>query len=475
MNTRLRIKNYKRINEEIQIQNLDKVNYFVGKNSSGKSSILNAISHLNDGSNSRRFFNENSLVELTINDLKQAIIWESKDKNPNHTSHVGNLKLIIIIPDENNSEKGANGIQKRKFNYANIYKESLEYLNETAGIIGISPITAKRIINNDDPWDTTVGNRIFLQKEKEILLAHLADGLKSFNNLRYSITKAFNDLKPSEIEQAHSILIILEEPENNLHPDLQKRIPELLNNFLINIDSEINSKVCFCVSTHSPFIIGASSEYESQKVYLLNEGNLVDLALDKVEESSGYNGFKCAWIVGQMLGADVTDFGYPVNYCILEEYSLQLILQNLQQKGIIKNIQFVSASGISRTVSLAKTINEIENLNTLVKCNPYYTDKYCLIIDSMSDLSSKEKKRFEKIKEKLESRFIELSKHSLEDFYEEFNEGIFVDYQNEIKTVEGRKKGHIKAKYSEKIADFVNSKEDFSKLFKNELDFLLKD
>jgi len=473
MKTILRIKNYKRVSEEIQIQNFDKVNYLVGKNSSGKSSILNAISHLNDGSNSRRFFNETSVVEFTIDDLKQTIIWESKDKNPNHTSHVGSLKLIIIIPDEDNSDKGANGVQKRKFNYDSINKKSLEYLNETSEIIGISPISAQRIINNDDPWDETVGNRIFLQKRKEILLAHLADGLKSFNNLRYSITKPFDDLKSSKIEQAHSILIILEEPENNLHPDLQKMIPKLLDDFLINLKTEVSSKIHFFVSTHSPFIVGASSDYEDHKVYMLKEGNVVDLSLDIVKNSSGYSGFECAWIVGQMLGANVTDLGYPENYCILEEYSLQLILQDFQQKGIIKNFQFVSASGISRTISFSKTMNEIENLNTLVKCNPYYTDKYCLIIDSTNDLSPKEKARFTKIKQKLDDRFVELSKHSLEDYYEQFNADVFKEYTEEISAVKGREKGLIKVKYAGKIATLITSKEEFSSLFNNELDFLL--
>jgi len=53
------------------------------------------------------------------------------------------------------------------------------------------------------------------------------------------------------------------------------------------------------------------------------------------------------WVVGQVLGGDVTDLGYPENDCILEEYSLQVILKNAKVEGIIRNIQVISALGIT--------------------------------------------------------------------------------------------------------------------------------
>lgn len=86
MNPTLRIKNYKKISEEIYLKDFSQVNYIVGKNSCGKSSILNALSHLKDGSNSRRFFTKDSVVEFSIGEKKRFIAWEDKNKNPNHTS-----------------------------------------------------------------------------------------------------------------------------------------------------------------------------------------------------------------------------------------------------------------------------------------------------------------------------------------------------------------------------------------------------
>lgn len=66
MRNKLIIKSFKKVHEEIQIENLSQVNYFVGKNGSGKSSVLNAMSYLYDGGNSKHFFTKDSIVEFQV-------------------------------------------------------------------------------------------------------------------------------------------------------------------------------------------------------------------------------------------------------------------------------------------------------------------------------------------------------------------------------------------------------------------------
>lgn len=194
-------------------------------------------------------------------------------------------------------------------------KEHLSYLNQAAEMVGLSPINAQRIINNDDPWDTSVGKRIFIQDEKEVLTEYLSDGFKSFNSLRFNITET---LTLSSVNNAEAIFVIIEQPEDSLHPDLQKKIPCFINEFINSLDSKLRSKINFFISTHSPFIISAASQFiENQKIYLMKDGHLLNLDLDKTTISTGHKGHECAWVAGQMLGGDITDLGYPENYAIL--------------------------------------------------------------------------------------------------------------------------------------------------------------
>ncbi len=176
-----------------------------------------------------------------------------------------------------------------------------------------------------------------------------------------------------------------------------------------------------------------------------------------------------------MLGADITDIGYPENYCILEEYSLQLILDDARNKGIIRNIQFVSASGVSKSLDLSETIYEIEKLNTLIKCNPYYFDKYYLVIDNTDDIKDDAlKKRLGKIRGRLDKRFVELTLHSLEDYYSNLDGQLEKIAKEEIaKKPNPTEQGVCKANYATKIKDKIVDRDTFSKLFNGELDFLL--
>ncbi|TCN50007.1 hypothetical protein D0809_24060 [Flavobacterium circumlabens] len=472
MNISLKLKNFKKISSQIELKDFDRVNYFVGKNGSGKSSILNALSFLNDETNATHFFKIDSVVNLQINEKEHKLVWINT--NPNHVEKRASLNIELYVFDDNGNEKGANGIFRHKFNYDSVGKDQLNFINETANYLGFTPIKAERIIDNNDPWSDDVGKRVFKQDEVLLNLNFLSQGFKAFNDIRSIILNFTSNINTKQISNTDAIFVIIEEPENNLHPELQKKVPNYFDQILNEIPLEIRDKIFFFVSTHSPFLIGSSANYENQKVYLISDGSPMDLELKKTNISSGYNGIQCSWIVAQMLGSDITDFGYPENYCILEEYSLQLILEGLKSKKLIKNIQFVSASGAMRVVNFSETINEILNLNTLVKCNPYYFDKYQIIIDSLEEFAPKEKERIEKVKSNIGSRFIELKEHSLEDYYKNIDVEIYKNAIEEIATAKGREKGIPKSKYANQILNQINTKEEFSKLFNNELNFLLK-
>ena len=479
MKTKLTIKNFKRVDEEIVFENFGFINYFVGENGSGKTSILNAISFLKDSINSRHFFGATSTVNLEINIHNQYLYWNEED--PNKVEHRGNLNPnIYLLASNSSNEKGANGIAEQGKPHDRIHagsKIALDQLNAFLKEIGHSELTAKKYVDQSAPFNQDNGRLIYETENSTITPSHLADGLTVLFNFRTKLNIWLTKLNLSRTPN----LIIIEEPENNLHPDLQKEIPGLLNDIHAQLKPEIAEQTFFFISTHSPFIISSSSKYHSQKVFPIQNGkpliiNFNNHSWTESNRSIGYDGEKCAYVVSKMLGADISDIGYPENYCILEEYSLQIILDFARDKGIIKNIQFVSASGVSKSVDLSETIYEIEKLNTLIKCSPYYFDKYLMIIDSMKDIDDdKLKGRLDRIKKRLNGRFIELSLLSLEDYYSNIDAELKKAVKDELLKEKERNKGVCKAKYAELISKKIVDTETFSKLFNNELDFLLRE
>ena len=375
----------------------------------------------------------------------------------------------------NERGKGSNGLKGKAKLDSNITVNSettLEKFNSFLSEIEHVNLTAKKIIDDKNPFNKDTGRLIFESKIGIINLEMIADGFKVLYNFK---TNLKNWIKSG---QNSLTLVLIEEPETNLHPNLQKQIPKLINDLYENLTKEDAKKIFFFISTHSPFIISSAANYVNQTVFPLKDGKplIIDfktLGWKNTNVSKCYHGSECAFVISKMLGADVTDLGYPINYCILEEYSLQIILDYARNKGIIRNIQFVSASGASKLLSLSETVNELEKIDTLIRCNPYYFDKYNIVIDNTKELEPSIKTRIEKIKAKLKNRFIELSQHSLEDYYSNLNTELANQSKIEIDKAIGLDKGRIKAEFAIKITKNIINKESFSKLFNGELDFLL--
>ena len=80
----IHIKKFKKIqsDQSLNLKDFTDVNYLVGKNGSGKSSILSAISYLLDPTNSKNFFKkESELVATDSLNRMTSIIWDENDPN----------------------------------------------------------------------------------------------------------------------------------------------------------------------------------------------------------------------------------------------------------------------------------------------------------------------------------------------------------------------------------------------------------
>src|SRR5690606_5157135 len=122
----------------------------------------------------------------------------------------------------------------------------------------------------------------------------IADGITSLFILRKFLNEWIEKINESQSVS----FIIIEEPENNLHPNLQKNIPLLLHNLCKKLKPELLEKTFFFISTHSPFIISASTKFPEQKVYPLQNGKPLKIDFSQntwieTNSSEGYKGSEC--------------------------------------------------------------------------------------------------------------------------------------------------------------------------------------
>ncbi|MBL0744828.1 AAA family ATPase [Chryseolinea lacunae] len=470
MPTTLTIVKYKRI-EEAVLDDFAKVNWLVGKNGSGKTSVINAMSHLTDGGNAKTFCIEGSHVEFSNGQKSRRIKWEPANINPNHTSDEGNLSLAIMQTNSGGTEMGANNVTTQEFRYHALYPQSHEFLNESSRILQMN-ITEARTAQQP-AFSSAPTRTILLDPEgREVDAQYFASGLKSFNFLRWTL-ESLKSVKPELVD---NILLLLEEPENNLHPDLQKQIPKFIETTIATLPTAVQEKLICVISTHSPFIIGGISDYTSHKIYPMSDGKMIDLDMNPIARSSGFPSHKCSQIMGQMLGGDVTDLGYPENFVLLEEASMQIILDTAKEKDLLRNITFISASGVTNAGKFTETFKELSRINTLLKCNPFYGTRYKVILDNRSGLPRDQKEIVDRISKQVYNPLIELKRGSIEEYYPNLDNAIYTQFNSEFATVKGdyKEEGKTKRKFAEMIANKISTAADFSKLFDKELNFLLR-
>ena len=173
-------------------------------------------------------------------------------------------------------------------------------------------------------------NKLYFNNNK-LEYKQLSDGLKKILSLTVAIYA-------SEKET-----ILIDEIENCLHPDYQKLIPTIIQ-LVQEKKAKEGKKVQYFISTHSPFIIAEAAKYgnpesgNSQKVYLLEDGQTRDLKGNLGLGQEGYSGNACKEVVNEMLGVDTSDFlPSKIVFC---EQSLCAFLQIVNARFYNKDLQF---------------------------------------------------------------------------------------------------------------------------------------
>ncbi|MFA5947052.1 MAG: AAA family ATPase [Patescibacteria group bacterium] len=509
MLSKLSISGYKNIKaSSFEITKLKKVNYLIGKNGAGKSSVLELIMM---AFNSQYYNRSDANIDEAFGDPLEVF---HPDFNFSYSydepEGIGNTVNVHLDPSlikngkavMQKAEGGATtlplGDIARYFDFSDTrrtlpHKEGLAInLDKLPSFILERDL--RDFINRHRYTNSPVTNvmrsaagvesiQLLLEDGSRINLKALSSGQIRLISIYFNLQKLINDLESYKRNDRPEVpnyfhIICIEEPETSLHPEYQKLVPKILNDL-----SSVNNAMFF-VTTHSPFIVSKSGSFpRDQKVYLIDGGQTVDEHGNPGKGNDGFDDQSVNYIAAKMVGADETDFGYVENYCLLEEASLQKLLDALKKKGIVKNWGFISAAGANNVPLFAEHIRRFNTEQTLLKCNPFYYDKYSIIIDSPTDpeyQNTPEYKKMQKMNVDIAAkRFVVLSRKQIEDYYDNEMKN---DFDAELSgcSVDHRinyPEGIIKDKYAHLVAkqiiDHADPRSEFKRIFDNELDFLL--
>lgn len=233
-----------------KIENPSRLNIIVGRNGSGKSRFLREISKLRDDPNHLvRYisperggpFEHEPGVESAIRSDNN---WLEKSRSTNQSSsfkqvsafRIKELAMLFAVRIESDNEL-------RKDLDKTFVSEQLSKINRMLSNV---------IINREGAQEFFLTNHDGVKIKSE----GLSSGESEILSMSVEILHFFAHCKPEKIN-----ILLLDEPDAHLHPDLQARLARFLIREIDDLLPEIKSKVFICIATHSTPLICELSNY----------------------------------------------------------------------------------------------------------------------------------------------------------------------------------------------------------------------
>ncbi len=328
-------------NLELEINDLSEINYFVGKNGSGKTRLFDAINSVFININKSDFECHASLFKVNNKNLVDTETYCYNYQLELDSLLVKNIKKNNI-QDTNNPYNETRRLQ-------GLYKEFESHLI-TKHIIELF-FGENNIEMKMGDSDEFIGNNhiVFYENGKKLFsIDECSSGFQSLFKTWNSLLNKRNE----KLDKDKSIfyLFSFDEGDRHLHPSLTKLLPEKLELIRIGIknhfiDLGFNPDKVFVqifVSTHSPFLIRGALKQDNHKIFHLENGKLKN-SFDK-QQLIEQSGLPFDNVLSD-LGFEMKDIYYP-NCLIYVEGPVEVLFLSywlekyFESKGF-KNNHFV--------------------------------------------------------------------------------------------------------------------------------------
>ncbi len=334
------LKGYKAI-QDIRLTNFERINYLVGTNGSGKSSIFEVLSipsvfvkSANAGAiavpmygDLNRIIHDNFYFELSFDDDAMNIV--TMNVTDHHNLSIQDANFTRTYPPDNpTSDSGLNSQDwmanildanatgeemsidlKSNYDFSRDVADDPEAIRKFLNSYYAKESEYVRNVVKSITAANTIEFEITSQADKSVTLRYeslrsVSSGYMQLLGLYFSIRQKLQQFSDQAKSTQRVAIVCIEEPGQGLHPGLQKKLPMLFSEIL---EDDALSNVVLIVTTHSPFIISAACNQDDQKTYLIKDGYTVNLAEDVVAESSGYASDECLNVAAKMLDAGFED------------------------------------------------------------------------------------------------------------------------------------------------------------------------
>ena len=387
----IKIRNFKAIGDEpLELKNLARVNYLVGPNGCGKSSVLEYVflknTKLKDYIISS-FYNSRAILDFDKDiyessfgltekqeKIQKDILKNSRKYIENWTNNSFYINSNPFFKIESMIIKSKSFLEKK---FVNIGNDgwcidgliSKKYVSEQKGFLGFSYVKCaiiedileesknglnKLVTNfNFDTIRNFIDETTEYKNGKKVYHENCTAGGSNFLYQIYSIIYSIDNFS----QDINTVL--LEEPENGLHPSWQKLIPKILTQF---------PNLQFLISTHSPFIIREALELENQNVYHIKNGQVKNMLNKEEVKNDGVLTFDRAIAD---LGFEMRDIYYPNCLIYVEgpvdkiyvEYWLKKYIEVEKKQELKRNFdyEFVEYGGsLASHLAFDPTFEEVE-------------------------------------------------------------------------------------------------------------------
>lgn len=407
---RLRLLNFRSFIDSGDIH-LSAMNVLVGANNAGKSSILRALYLMQEGAGSAwadvRVGDDHASIEVFVRDAQMHPHFRSFEYNygrvvilisTNMDRRSGTLKIYFSSPDTGEGKEipYIPGIDPSHFAIPYLskrktsgYSEDVRHQSAMQVSSNMSNLAAKlsRISNRAFPGSDDYARAC------EAILGFVVTAVPSQNGQQPGIYLPNREVVPIDqmgegvpnivallvdLTLSSGKLFLVEEPENDLHPEALKALLDLM--------VESSQRNQFVVSTHSNIVLRHLGAAEGSKVFHVSakKGELPTTArIEEIENSP-----QARLGILRELGYSFTDFDLWSGWLIVEESSAERIIRDYLIPWFAPKLSRVRTLSANGTGNVEATFADFDRLMRFAHLEPIYAKAAWVRVDA--DDSGKE-------------------------------------------------------------------------------------